>query len=98
VGPIEAGQDIEQPLTYLRSRREVLLDKVELGPDQRARVRQLTVQDLPDLGQGQPEPAQCDDPVQPPDVSLVVLPAPGRTAPTRPQQPDLVVVVQRPAR
>jgi monoamine oxidase len=45
--------------------------------------------------QREPEAAEGDDPVEPPDVVVVVQAVAGLRAPRRREQADLVVVVER---
>jgi hypothetical protein len=73
----------------------LLVDLLQLPTDEFPRVA-FAGQHLPDLCQAQPESPVCEDPMQPAYVRFGVQ-AVSRTAPPRRlQQPDRVVVVQRP--
>lgn len=55
----------------------------------------LPVHDIRDLGQPQPDLAEQQDPLQPQQLLVLVVPVPVGRDVRRNQQPDLVVIAQR---
>jgi hypothetical protein len=95
VGSVERLEQALEAAAQPRLELELGVEPGQLVADHRARIAAVAVEQRADLAEPEPEPAERDDPVQPPHVGVRVQAVARLAALRRGQQADLVVVAQR---